>query len=148
MKLSPSALLVLRFRANKWPMEQDRPDAYRELVAAGIMAPDGEDFKFTEDGWNRREEYIAEAEAYQRSLELKLPGHIDLSDPARAVLERHLAGYTDVTDANRPAYKELVKAGIMVSVGTFTMGDDCAFKFTWQGRERAAELLACAKEAG
>jgi hypothetical protein len=102
MQLSPSALLVLRFRANKWPMKHDRPDAYRELVAAVIMTLDGEDFKFTKDGWNRREEYFAEAEAHQRSLEPKLSGNIELSDAARAVLERHLAGDTEVTDVNRP----------------------------------------------
>ena len=59
MNLSPSALFVLRCRANKSPSKQNRPDDYQELVAAGIMVRDGEEFKFTEDGWNRREEYIA-----------------------------------------------------------------------------------------
>jgi hypothetical protein len=64
MQLSASALLVLRFRANNWRIKHPRRDAYRELVAAGIMVPDGEDFKFTEDGWTRREECIAEAEEH------------------------------------------------------------------------------------
>jgi hypothetical protein len=48
--LSESALAVLRLRAKEIPMKVDecRLVAYRELVAAGIMMPDGEDSQFTD----------------------------------------------------------------------------------------------------
>jgi hypothetical protein len=70
------------------------------------MAPDPtldpeERFQFTEDGWARREEWISAAEAHIRSLEPRLPDRIDLSEAARKVLERRLAGDDEVTDANR-----------------------------------------------
>ena len=66
LTLSESALALLRFRAKKWPVKinERRLVAYQELVAAGIMVPAGDDFQFTEDGWARREEYIAAAEAH------------------------------------------------------------------------------------
>ena len=50
-------------------------------------------------------------------------------------LARHLAGDKEVTDANRDAYRELARAGIMASVGTFIKGDDCVFQLTQQGWE-------------
>ena len=41
------------------PVTDRRLEAYRELADTGIMEPDGEDFRFTEEGWARREELIA-----------------------------------------------------------------------------------------
>jgi len=140
--LSESALAVLRFRAKKIPMKvnERRLVAYSDLVAAGIMVPDGEGFQFTEDGWARREEYIRAAEAHLRSLEPRLPDRIDLSKAARKVLARHLAGDKNVTKANREAYRELARAGIMIPVSTFVGGPESLFRFTWQGWERRHEL--------
>jgi hypothetical protein len=46
---------------------------------------------------------------------------------------RNLAGDTEVTDANRDAYRELARAGIMESVGTFSKCDDRVFQLTHQG---------------
>ena len=80
--------------------------AFRELVSAGIMVPDGDDFRF-KDVWARRDELISSAEAHIRSLEPRLPDRIDLSRAARRTLARYLAGDREVTDANRPAYREL-----------------------------------------
>jgi hypothetical protein len=150
--LSESALAVLRFRAKKYPVKvNDRTlPAYRELVAAGIMVPDQESgFQFTEDGWARREEWISAAEAHIRSLEPRLPERIDLSEAARKALERHLAGDKEVTDANREAYRELARAGIMIPLHSFIGGWEAAFKFTWQGWERRFEWIEndCAKES-
>jgi hypothetical protein len=51
-----------------------------------------------------------------------------------------LAGDKEVTDANREAYRELARAGIMESVGTFTKRDDCVFQLTHQGWERRHEF--------
>ncbi len=140
--LSEAALAVLRFRAKEWPTKVNEGSlaAFHELVSAGIMVRDGDDFRFTEDGWARRDELISSAEAHIRSLEPRLPDRIDLSRAARRTLARYLAGDREVTDANRPAYRELARAGIMVSVGTFTKGDDCVFRFTCQGWERRHEF--------
>jgi hypothetical protein len=136
--LSKSALAVLRLRAKglRLPVTDRRLEADRELADAGIMEPDRDDFRFTEDGWARREETISAAEAHLRSLEPCLPERIELSRAARKTLARHLAGDKEVTDANRDAYRELARAGIMVSVGTFIKGDDCVFQLTHQGWER------------
>jgi hypothetical protein len=136
--LSESALAVLRLRAKglRLPVTDRRLPAYRELVGAGIMEPDGEEYRFTPDGWATRDELICAAEAHLRSLEPRLPERIELSKAARKTLSRHLAGDKEVTDANRDAYRELAKVGIMVSVGTFIKGDDCVFQFTHQGWER------------
>jgi hypothetical protein len=144
--LSASAVGVLRFEIKGYQsrVKGSRLSAYQELAAAGIMEPvpglDSE-FRFTEDGWARREELLSAAEAHLRSLEPRLPDRIDLSDVARDVLARYLAGDEHVTDATRPAFRELAKAGIMRSVGTFAKGDDCVFRFTRQGWERRFEWL-------
>jgi hypothetical protein len=53
-----------------------------------------------------------------------------------------------VTEANRPAYRELAAAaGIMMPMGSFTKGDECVFRFTEQGWERRFEFaeIGCAK---
>jgi hypothetical protein len=141
--LSKSALAVLRLRAKglRLPVTDRRLEAYRELADAGIMEPEGDDFRFTEDGWARREELISTAEAHLRSLDPRLPERIELSKAARTTLARHLAGDNEVTDANRHAYRELAQAGIMESVGTFIKGDDCVFQLTHQGRQRGHEFL-------
>ena len=106
--LSKCALAVLRLRAKglRLPVTDPRLEAYRELADAGIMEPNGEDFRFTEDGWAQREELIGAAEAHLRSLEPRLPERIELSRTARRTLARYLAGDKEVTDANRDAYRE------------------------------------------
>jgi hypothetical protein len=140
--LSESAVAVLRLRAKglHLPATDRRLEAYCELAKAGIMEPDGEDFRFSEDGWARREELISAAEAHRRSLEPRLPERITPSRAARRTLARHLAGDKEVTDASREAYRELARVGIMESVGTFTMGDDCVSQRTHQGWERRHEF--------
>jgi hypothetical protein len=140
--LSKSALAVLRLRTKglRLPVTDRRLESYRELADAGIMEPDGDDFRFTENGWARREELIRAAEAQLRSLEPRLPERIEISRAARRTLARHLAGDKEVTDANRDAYRELARAGILVSVGTFIKGDDCVFQLTHQGWERRHEF--------
>jgi hypothetical protein len=140
--LSENAVAVLRFRVKGWrfPVRERDRDAFGELVEAGIMTPDGEDFRFSDGGWARREELLAAAEAHLRSLDPRLPDRLDLSRAARRTLARHLAGDHEVTDANRVDYRELARAGIMESVGTFTKGDDCVFQLTRQGWERREEF--------
>ena len=46
-------------------------------------------------------------------------------------------------ETNRPAYRELVKARIMIPMGSFTQGDECVFRFThvgWRQRFELAEV--------
>ncbi len=148
LQLSPSALLVLRFRANKWPIKHPRPDAYRELVAAGIMVPDGENFKFTEDGWTRREEYIAAAEEHTERERFEPPDGRNLSPAARELLRQITAGRVEVTPENRPAFRELMAARIIMLGHSFAKGDESMYRWTYWGHKLRFELLACAKEAG
>jgi hypothetical protein len=141
--LSKSALAVLRLRAKglRLPITDERLGAYRELADAGIMERDGDNYRFTADGWSRREALISAAEAHLRSLEPTLPERIEISRAASLTLARHLAGDKEVADTNRDAYRELARAGVMVSVGTFIKGDDCVLQLTHQGWERRQELL-------
>ncbi|HZW34182.1 MAG TPA: hypothetical protein VFF52_25895 [Isosphaeraceae bacterium] len=95
--LSESAVAQLRFRVKGWRFpirERDLP-AYRELVAAGIMEPDGEDFRFTEEGWARREELLREAEERIERERFEPPDASSLSESARELVRRILAG-TDI----------------------------------------------------
>jgi hypothetical protein len=153
LKLSPSALALLRFRSKQWPIkfdESSRP-AYEELVAAGIMMTDGKDFKFTVDGWSRREEVIAAEQDRIERERYEPPDPSDLSEAARELLRACIAGNCpDGNAANRPAYRELVKARLMVPMGSFTKGDECVFRFTYWGWKRRSEFagLRCAKETG
>jgi hypothetical protein len=144
--LSESAVGVLRFEIKGWrpKNKESRLAAYRELAAAGIMEPvpgSEWEYRFTEDGWARQDEILCAAVAHLRSLEPRLPDRIELSNRARDVLKRHLAGDRKVTDANRPAYRELAKAGIMYPVSGFVSGPEYRFRCTDQGWERRFELL-------
>jgi hypothetical protein len=61
----------LRFliKGHRLPVTDRRLPAFRELADAGIMAPDGEEFRFTEEGRARREELLSAAEAHLRSAD-------------------------------------------------------------------------------
>ncbi|MGP0062075.1 MAG: hypothetical protein ACLQGP_00550 [Isosphaeraceae bacterium] len=148
--LSANAVAVLRFEIKGYrPRDKSRRlEAYRELAAAGIMEPvPGSDFdyRFTEDSPKIREEILDAAVAHLRSLEPRLPDRIELSEEARDTLGRHLAGDRKVTDANRSAYRELARAGIMDPVSGFVSGPEYLFRFTDQGWERRFEFLVCTK---
>jgi hypothetical protein len=147
--LSPAALAVLRFRTKGYqmPVTEQRLPAFRELVAAGIMepVPDAEgsaeaDFRFTTDDPKRREAWLDAAEAYQRSLEPRLPERIDLSEGAKSLLRRLVAGdRVEVTAETKPVYRELATTGIMAPLSTFARGPESAYRFTHWGWERRFE---------
>jgi len=99
--LSESAVAVLPFRVKGYPMKvTDRSlEAFRELVAAGIMEPvpgaDGDpeaDYQFTEDGWARRQDLLSEAEERIERERFEPPDASNLSEAARELLSRRLAG--------------------------------------------------------
>ncbi len=140
--LSENAVAILRYRVKKWPVkvrEIDLP-AYRELVDAGIMAPDGADFRFTDEVWAHREELLREAEDRIERERFEPPDASNLSESARDLLRRHLAGNRQVTDANRPHYRELVAARIMIPIHSFIGGAESAFHFTYWGWKRRFEF--------
>src|SRR5258708_4263822 len=90
--LSASAVGVLRFRVKGWrfPGRDCDRDAFQELVVAGIMAPDGDgDYRFTEEGWARREEVLREEEERIERERHEPPDASNLSEAATELL-RHL----------------------------------------------------------
>src|SRR4051812_35314212 len=97
------------------------------------MEPNGDDFRFTADGWARREELLHEAEERIELERYKPPDVSSLSEAARELLRHRLSGGREVTDANRPIYRELVAARIMVPVHSFLGGREAAFHFTYWG---------------
>jgi hypothetical protein len=140
--LSETAVALLRFRVKKWPMkvrERDLP-AYQELVDAGIMVPVGNDFQFTDGGWAHREELLLAAEDRIERERFDPPDASSLSEAARELLRRRLGGDRDVTDTNRPFYRELVAARIMMPVHSFIGGSESAFQFTYWGWRRRFEF--------
>ncbi len=108
--LSESAVAVLRFEIKGWRAKNraSRLPAYRELAAAGIMelVPGSEmEYRFTPAGLEHRQAILErEADRIERER-FEPPETSDLSESARALLRRHLAGYDEVTDANRSAYR-------------------------------------------
>jgi hypothetical protein len=146
--LSESAVAVLRLRIKglRTPVTEQRLPAFRELVNAGIMESDGEDFRFTEDGWPRREAILREEEERIERERYDPPDASSLSEAARELLRACVAGTCpDGDEGNRPAYRELVKARIMVPLGSFTKGDECVFQFTYWGWKKRYEILGCAE---
>ena len=71
------------------------------------------------------------------------------SKQALALYREHLEQRRTIdVDANREAYRELARAGLMVAGSSFAGGDESVYHMTKEGFERRAELLACAREAG
>ena len=144
--LSESAVAVLRLRVrgHKMPVTEQRRAAYLELVAAGIMAPDGEEFRFTDDGWARRDQ-ILDVEQDRIERERYAPPQGQLSRKAKRLLRECVERGIPIGDRwNRPAFRELVKARVMVPCGSFTLGDECVFRWTYWGHRMRFELAEIA----
>ncbi len=150
ISLSEKAVASLRFRVKGWrfPIRDRDRDAFQELVSAGIMEPDGADFRFTADGWARRQELLHEAEDRIERNRYEPPDSSDLSEAARELLRTCIDGeYPEGDEDNRPAYRELVKARIMIPMGSFTTGDECLFRFTYWGHKLRFELAGIDRAA-
>jgi hypothetical protein len=150
MTLSEAAVATLRFEIKGWKKrvrDQDLP-AYRELVAAGIMEGDGRDFRLAE--WGREHGHEVVEREYDRIERERYepPDAGGLSDDARALLRTMAEGdRVQVTDANRPVFRELAAARIILLGSSFARGPESAYNWTYWGWHRRFELLACAKEA-
>ncbi len=60
-----------------------------------------------------------------------MPEQIMLSDSALILLRRRLSRErVPVTDETRPAYRELVEAGLMIPLHTMIGGDESAYRLT------------------
>ena len=146
--LSESAVATLRFRVKGWkmPVRDRHLEAFHELVAAGIMEPDGDDFRFTEDGWARRNELLAEAEERIERNRYEPPDASHLSEAARDLLRRISSGErVEVVGENRPAFRELAGARIVILGHSFAGGDESIYRFTYWGHKLRFEILSCAK---
>jgi hypothetical protein len=74
-----------------------------------------------------------------------MPDTVALSESAVALLRHRIAtGDDEVTPANLAAYRELVQAGIMVPLSTFTKGAESLFKFSDEGWERRQDFINAA----
>jgi hypothetical protein len=145
ISLSANAVAVLRFEIKGWRLKHpgSRLPAYRELAEAGIMEPvpgsEGE-YRFTPEGLEHREAILErEADRIERER-YEPPDASGLSEAARELLRRRLAGDEEVTDANRPLYRELVAARIMIPCHSFVGGWEAVFKFTYWGWKQRFEL--------
>ena len=90
--LSEAAVAVLRFEIRGWKAKRKgaRLAAYRELAAAGIMEPvpgTEADYRFTDEGYARREEILREEEDRIERQRYE-PPDANLSEVARALLRR------------------------------------------------------------
>jgi hypothetical protein len=143
VSLSEPAVALLRFRVKGWPIKFRESDmlAFQELVDAGIMEPNGRDFRFTDDGWIQRQELLTEAEDRIERGRFDPPDGSNLSEAARELLRRRLAGDDRVTSENLEAYRELSAARIMYPVSTWASGPESAFRFTLAGWERREEWV-------
>lgn len=73
---------------------------------------------------------------------------LTLSEAARAQMRRHVEqSGIRVDDANREAYRELARAGIMYPVSTFLRGPEAYFRFTDFGWDHRHEILGCARDS-
>ncbi len=72
---------------------------------------------------------------------------VTLSESAKALLRLHVErrGQINVDDANRDAYRELERAGLMLLSRPFV--GEPVYRLTREGFERKAELIGCAKAA-
>jgi hypothetical protein len=69
-----------------------------------------------------------------------------VSEAAKELLRTCSArNYPEGDETNRPAYRELVRARIMMPMGSFTKGDECVFRFTYWGYRLRFEILGGAQ---
>jgi hypothetical protein len=150
--MSESAVATLRFHieGDRTPANQRNLAAYRELVEAGLMepVPDLERcYRLTAEGRKNRETILErETDRIERErFEPPDPSH--LSGQARELLRQLISGRVDVAVENRPAFRELAAARIIVLGHSFAGGPESAYGWTYWGWHERFELLARAKEA-
>src|SRR4051812_19700194 len=115
VKLSESAVALLRSRIagrNRAARDVDR-GGFEELVAAGVMEPDGAgDYRFADDDHARLEERTRAEEERIERCRFEPPDAGRLTEAGRALLRRIVVRgeRVAVTPGTRPAYRELAAA--------------------------------------
>jgi hypothetical protein len=150
--LSEMAVAVLRFHleGDSAPAGERDLSAYRELAEAGIMEPvpnSERTYCLTAEGkehWDailKRETDRIERERFEP------PDASHLSVSARELLRQLTSDHIEVTSENRPAFRELAAARIVILGHSFRNGPESAYNWTYWGWHRRFELLSCAKES-
>ena len=150
--LSESAVATLRLHdeGENAPARDGSLAAYQELVDAGIMelVPGSRrSYRLTAEG---REQWgtIVERETERIERErFEPPDSRNLSAAARELLRQLIAVRVDVTPENRPAFRELSAARILLLGHSFAGGPESAYRWTYHGWHRRLELLVGRKEA-
>lgn len=151
--LSEAAVATLRSEIRGWKdrvREIDLP-GYRELVAAGIMEPDGDGFRLTAAGRSDGEAIVEREQERIERGRYAPPDVSRLSRRAWGLLRRIASGeQVAVTSRSRPLFRELADARIVLVVNTFAGGPESAWRWTYWGWKRKSEWveIACAKAAG
>jgi hypothetical protein len=153
LTLSEAAVATLRFEIKGWKgkvREIDLP-GYRELVAAGIMEPDGEGYRLTAVGLSDGEAIVEREQERIESGRYAPPDVSRLSDPGWVLLRRIASGEeVEVTSETRPLLRELAKARVVLVINTYAGGPESAWRWTYWGWKRKPEWveIACARAAG
>jgi hypothetical protein len=142
------AVLRLHVEGERMPANERNLPAYQELVKAAIMEPvpgwEGV-YRLTADGRKHRDSIVeSETERIERGR-FEPPAAGNLSGAARELLRQLIAGRVEVTPGNRPAFRELAAARIVILGHSFRDGRESAYRWTYWGWHRRFELLSCAK---
>ena len=87
------------------------------------------DYRFTDEGYAWREEILREEEDRIERQRYE-PPDANLSEAAKALLRRIATGErVEITDGNRPAFRELAEARIIYLMHTFTRGAESGYRF-------------------
>jgi hypothetical protein len=150
--LSEMAIAVLRLHVEGERMpanERNRP-AYQELVEAGIMEAvpgSGRVYRLTADGRTHRDSIVErETERIERER-FEPPDASHLSGAAGELLRQLIADRVEVTPENRPAFRELAAARIILLGHSFAGGPESCYRWTYHGWHRRFDLLARTQEA-
>ena len=146
-QLSEAAVATLRIltRVPRLPATAERVEALRELAAAGIVEDSAVEVRFTVWGLEHRDEILAR-EGDRLERERYSPPDGNLSDAARGLLRRIIAGRVAMDEADRPAFRELAADRIITFGSSFAGGPESAYRFTYWGWNRRFELAGIAAE--
>jgi hypothetical protein len=144
-KLSESAVAVLRLHVEveQRPANERNLPAYQELVKAGIMEPvPGLErvSRLTANGRKHRDSIVErETERIERER-YEPPDASGLSVSARDVLRRIISGRVEITPGNRPAFRELAAARIIILGNSFAGGCESIYRWTYWGHKQRFEI--------
>jgi AcrR family transcriptional regulator len=141
-QLSETAVAVLRFRLKgyRMPLTECRRSAFEELAAAGLLEPDGCEYRLVDQAI-AAEVLREQEELIEQNRHEPPDDDLTLSEEAASLLSQIVSGeQLEVTDGNRPAFRELEAARIVVLGHSFSGGRDSTYRLTYWGRERGHEL--------